>query len=213
MKYAIQFKEDSSGAILWGQRLHHALRALHELLIYLDKLSRSKDEDQRDFAVSTQVCSSLTFSLLSYFLHSAPSLVTRSLLLAPSHLTGLLLALSSFNGSSPEYHTRAVKTTHIWAHAKNFPGLTHALRLHPFGANSVTLSASTHQVCKPQTHFNCSLQYLSDVNVTSGAMLRRRTFSTSSNSSRRCLVSRRVLRLPSSAWHSCVTSSSPTIWC
>ena len=54
MKFTIQFKEDSGGAVLWSQRLHHAIRALHEILLYLDELGRSSDEDQRDFSVSMQ---------------------------------------------------------------------------------------------------------------------------------------------------------------
>eukprot|EP00039_Didymoeca_costata_P007369 m.99017 g.99017 ORF g.99017 m.99017 type:complete len:1397 (+) comp13660_c0_seq1:142-4332(+) len=53
MKYAIQCREDASGAVLWSQRLHHALRAFHEILVNLDELHRSPNVDQRDFAVST----------------------------------------------------------------------------------------------------------------------------------------------------------------
>ena len=53
-QWSTQYKEDSAGSVLWATRLHHAMRAFHEVLMYLDKLSRSKNADQRDFSVSTQ---------------------------------------------------------------------------------------------------------------------------------------------------------------
>jgi hypothetical protein len=53
-QYYNLFREDAAGAVLWSQRLHHAVRAMHELLVYLDRLSLSDDEDQKEFASSVQ---------------------------------------------------------------------------------------------------------------------------------------------------------------
>lgn len=53
-KYSIQCKEDAGGRILWSQRLHQAVRAMHELLLYLDHLTRHGTDVQRDFAVAMQ---------------------------------------------------------------------------------------------------------------------------------------------------------------
>lgn len=52
MKYFNLYREDNAGAVLWSQRLHHAVRAMHELLVYLERLNRSPDEEHREFASS-----------------------------------------------------------------------------------------------------------------------------------------------------------------
>jgi hypothetical protein len=51
-QYATSYKEDSIGSLLWATRLHHAVRAFHEVLMYLDKLHHSRNVDQREFSAS-----------------------------------------------------------------------------------------------------------------------------------------------------------------
>jgi len=52
MKYFNLFRTDNAGGALWSQRLHYAIRAMHELLVYLEMLHQSPDEEQKEFASS-----------------------------------------------------------------------------------------------------------------------------------------------------------------